>query len=113
MGIDSETSKKIQELQGLEQNSQGFLMQKQSHQVELNEVVNALEELKNSDDEVYKIISGMMIRSDKKSLSSELEEKKRILELKVSSIEKQEAILDDKIEKLRADINTSLTPDKK
>ena len=67
MNIEPETNKKIQELQILEQNLQNLIMQKQSVQIELNESLNALEELKISDDEVYKVLGGIMIKADKNS----------------------------------------------
>lgn len=78
VNIDSETAKKIQELQILEQNLQTFLMQKQTIQVELNEILNALTDLKKSDDEVYKLVGGLVLKSDKTVLTQELEEKRKI-----------------------------------
>jgi prefoldin beta subunit len=109
MDIDSDTAKKIQELQISEQNWQSFLMQKQAIQVELSEVSNALSELKKSGDEVYKIVGGIMLKSDKAVLSKELEEKKRIFDLRISTIEKQEKIFEEKAEKLRKDVSSALT----
>tara|TARA_Y100000310_G_scaffold10531_1_gene11221 strand:+ start:105 stop:455 length:351 start_codon:yes stop_codon:yes gene_type:complete len=104
MTLDKETTQKIQELQILEQNLQNFLAQKQAIQSELNETLNALEELKNSGDEAYKIVSGIMIKSDKKTLSTELEEKKKLLDLRVSSIEKQEALIEKKALSLKEEV---------
>jgi prefoldin beta subunit len=104
MKIDEETGKKIQELQILEQNMQSLLMQKQAIQIELNEIENALMELKKSDDEVYKIVGGIMIRSNKAALTLELEEKKKIFGIRISSIEKQEKIFDEKAEKFKEEI---------
>ena len=113
MDIDSQTTKKIQEFQALEQNLQNFLAHKQSIQLELNEITNALNELKISDDEVYKIISGIMLKSKKENLKKDLEEKKKLLELRISSIEKQEALLEQHTSKLREEINDSLSKKEK
>lgn len=85
----------------LEQNMQNLLLQKQAFQMELAETDSALEELKNSGEEVFKIIGQLMIKSEKPKLVEELENKKRILELRLKSFEKQEKIFDDKIENLR------------
>lgn len=82
--------KKIEELQHLESHLQNFLMQKQAVQIELNEIDNALREIKNSSDELYKMVSGVMIKSTKEKLNKELEEKKKIAEMKLASIEKEE-----------------------
>jgi prefoldin beta subunit len=104
MKIDAETGKKIQELQVLEQNIQNLLMQKQAIQIELTEIENALSDLKKSGDEVYKIVGGILVRSNKADISSDLEEKKKILVLRISSIEKQEKIFDEKAEKFKKEI---------
>jgi prefoldin beta subunit len=112
MNIDEETAKKIQELQILEQNLQATLMQKQTIQVEASEVSNALNDLKKSDDEVYKIIGGIMLKSDKGALTKELDEKKKILSLRISSIEKQEKIFEEKAEKLRKEVTETLSKKK-
>jgi len=105
MNINPEIGKKIQELQMLEQSLQSILMQKQTVQIEMNENNNALEELGKSGDEVYKMIGGIMLRSDKPTLEKELEEKIKITDLRVSSIEKQEKLLSGKIDTLREEIN--------
>ena len=112
MEIDEETSKKIQELQIIEQNIQASLVQKQTLQLEHNEVKNALEELEKSGDEVYKVVGGIMIKSDKNSLKKDLEEKKKIIDLKLNSIEKQEKLVDQKAGELRKEINESVSKNK-
>ena len=112
MDIDEATGSKIQELQILEQNLQNLLMQKQTVQIELNEVQNALTDLKKTEDEVYKVIGGVMIRSNKADLLKELSEKQKILELRISSVEKQEKILEEKTGKLRKELTETLTKKK-
>jgi len=112
MDISPEVNRKIQDLQVYEQNLQSLLMQRQSMQVELNEISNALEELSKSGDEVYKILGGIMIKSEKKSLIGELQEKKKISEIRIQSIEKQEKSLEENSESLRAEIQKSLSPKK-
>jgi prefoldin beta subunit len=111
--MDSETSEKIEELQVLEGNMQSLLMQKQSTQIESNEVENALSEVSNTKDEVYKILNGVMIKSSKDKVLRELQDKKKILDLRLSSISKQENLLDDKADKLRKIINEELAEKQK
>ena len=100
----SETSKRIQELQMFEHNHQALLMQKQTIQMELNEVLNALQEVQKTKDAVYKVLGGVMVQSDKSAVIKDLEERKKILELKVSAIEKQEKIIDGRISEIRNEI---------
>ncbi len=113
MDISNDNAKTIEELHILEHNLQNTLAQKQMFQVELQEVENALLELKKTNDEVYKILSGVMMRAEKEDLIKELEEKKRFLELRISSIEKQERILGDRSTKLREKLKVSINKERK
>ena len=103
--VNAETGKKIQELQVFEQQLQQGALQKQTVQVELNEVINALTEISKTKDEVYRLIGGIMVRADQELLAKELTEKKRILEIRIQALEKQETLIEDKIKKLREEIN--------
>ncbi len=99
---------KIKELQMLEQQRQIFLMEKQSTEVEFNEVSNAIQELNNTNDEVYKIIGGIMVKSEKKNIIQELNDKKKILEIKISSLDKQDRALEARSAKLKSDFSVSM-----
>jgi len=101
---DKPEESKIQELQMLEQGLQNTLMQKQAFQMELSEAQAALKELKNSGDEVFKIIGQLMIKSEKSKISEDLENKEKILKLRISTLEKQEISLTEKFEALRKEI---------
>lgn len=109
MNIDAETGKKIQELQVFEQNLQAILMQKQAFQSEMSEVSTASEEVKKSKEDIYRIIGGIMLKAGRPEIEKELAERKKILEMRISSIEKQEKIVDEKAESLRKEISDSLT----
>lgn len=108
MEISPEINQKIQELQVLEQNLRNILIQKQTVQVELNEILNALDELSHSDEEVYRVLGGIMVKSDKKSLSKSLEEQKKLFELRIQSLEKQEKSFEEKSSSLQSDIQNSI-----
>jgi len=109
MNISKEIAAKIEELQILEQNLQAFLMQKQAIQIDLNETTNATNELKSSKGDVYKMLGGIMIKSDKETTLKELEEKKKILDLRVGSMEKQEKLIEGKSDALRKEISASVS----
>lgn len=104
MKIDKETEEKIQEIQLAEQNMQNILMQKQAFQIEFNEINSSLEEITKSEGEIYKISSQIMFKSDKNSIIKELEDKKNILHLRIKSLENQEKVFNNKIEKLKKEI---------
>jgi prefoldin beta subunit len=106
--IDEETAKQIQELQFLEQNLQNFLLQKQAFMFEKNETENALEELKKSEDDVYRIIGQIMIKSKKNAVEKDLKHKKDILDLRIKSIEKQEESIKEQLTKKRDEVMAKL-----
>jgi prefoldin beta subunit len=93
----------VQEIQFLEQGLQNILYQKQAFQMELSEAKEALKELENSGDEVYKVIGQIMIRSEKSKIKEEIQTKIKIFDLKMKNLEKQEVALTDRIEKIRDD----------
>jgi prefoldin beta subunit len=93
----------VQEIQFLEQGLQNILYQKQAFQMELSETKEALKELENSGDEVYKVIGQIMIKSEKSKIKEEMLSKIKIFELRMKNLEKQEVALTDRIEKIRDD----------
>ena len=101
---DKEKEQRIQEMQMIEQNLQNILMQKQAFQMELRETQAALKQLDKSGDEVFKIIGQLMIKTDKKSMKDELQNKEKLMDLRISSFEKQEKIFSEKLESLQREI---------
>lgn len=99
---------KIQEMQILEQKLQNSILQKQAFQMELAETGSALKEIEKSHDEVYKIIGQLMIKVEKGRIHEELQEKGKILELRIKSFEKQEASLSQQLEKIRDELTKSM-----
>lgn len=108
----AEITKKMQELQALEQHLQQHALQKQATQVELNEVMNALTEVSKTKDEVYHIVGSIMLRADVPTLTKELNEKKRLLDLRLQAIEKQEKLLENKAHKLREELTLAIEGNK-
>jgi prefoldin beta subunit len=104
MMTDKTQEQKIQEMHFIEQNFQNLLMQKQTFQMELSETQSALKEVEKSGDEVFKIIGQLMVKADKKKVKEELENKDKLLSLRVKTIEKQEASLREQLEKLQEDL---------
>ncbi len=110
---NEEAQKTVQELQIIEHNLHNLLMQKQAFQLELNETSNALEEVKKTKDEVYKVTGSIMLKADKPAVLKELEEKKKIFELRVNTIEKQEKIFESKAKDLQEQARKFLEKDEK
>lgn len=100
--------KKLEEIQILEQNLQNILIQKQAFQMELSETMAALKELEKSKGDSYKIIGQLMIKKEKEEIKEELKSKEKIINMRISALDKQENIFSEKSEKLRKEfINSS------
>ena len=105
---EQDQQNKIQEMQFLEQNLQNLMFQKQAFQMELSETQSALEEVEKSNGEVFKVIGQMMIKTEKNKMNEDLSNKKKLMDLRVSAIEKQETSLNEKLEKLREEVLKSM-----
>jgi prefoldin beta subunit len=99
-----DSNENIRNLQILEQNMHNLMMQKQAFQMELAETNAALKEVQNSTDDVYKIISQLMIKVRREEVKKELEEKKKLFDLRINAIEKQEQEFEKKADSLRQDV---------
>ena len=103
MEVSKETEQKIGQLQMFEQSMQNFLGQKQQFQVQLVEIESALSELDNTE-KAYKIVGNIMVEADKKDLKADLQSKKEMLELRIKTMERQEAQVREKASKLQSEI---------
>lgn len=93
------------QLQMIEQSLQSMMMQKQAFQMELVEVDNALSELKKlKQEDVFKIIGTLMIKSTKQEIMPELEKKQGLLNIRLKAIERQENELKEKLLKNREEL---------
>lgn len=108
--FDQDTQRKIQELQILEQNFQQLLMQKQAFKMEFDETNYALEELKKAEGDIFKIVGGsIMIKSTKDSVEADLKHKKDLIDLRLKTIDKQEAEFSKRIESIRDEVLKKLS----
>ena len=82
----------LMKLQQTQQNLQMIVSQKQQLELDQLETEKALEELKkaNEDDAVFKHAGTILIKSNKKTLLEELEERKELAKTKSSLLTKQE-----------------------
>ncbi|MCL5009540.1 MAG: prefoldin subunit [Candidatus Parvarchaeota archaeon] len=78
------------EYENLRQQLQVDMTQKQTFQLQYNEIKRTLEELGRSSDseKIYEMVGQILIKKDKKEIESSLKEKLDILEFRLKSIEK-------------------------
>lgn len=111
--LDEETQIKIQEVQIKDQEFQQLILQKRNFKYELDEVDYALKELEKAEGEVSKIVAGaIIIKTDKETLTKELNRKKELIELRLKSIDSEEKELSKEVELLRDEVMKKLTPKK-
>ena len=96
----------------MEQNLQQFILQKQQFQTQLIEITSALEELEKTD-QAYKIVGNIMVLTKKDKLKKELESKKEMLDLRIKTIEKQEKVIKEKMQKMQAEVMEKLKKEEK
>ncbi len=97
----------IMKMQQAQQSLQSILVQKQQLEMEQIDSEKAIEELKKaSDDEtVYKHTGSILIKSTKKDLIAELEERKELANTRTTVLAKQEARVKESIKEQETKIN--------
>ncbi len=90
-----------EEIPMLENTLQNILLQKQAFNMELSETDNSIKEINSSKEDVFKIVGQLMIKSNKDSVLKDLENKKKMLELRLKNLDGQEDSVNEQIEKLR------------
>lgn len=109
--VQNDTQSKINDLQLFEQNLQNISTQKQQFQSQLFEIDSALSEIKSSTDS-YKIIGNVMVKTDSKKLSIDLNEKKEMMSVRIKTLEKQEKTLSEKAIQLQKEVMAEMQPKK-
>lgn len=101
----------IQQLQAIEQNLSSLSSSRQSIQTQIMEIESALKELKGKND-AYKIIGNIMVKSDADKLREDMDDKKKMFELRIKTLEKQEGQLKEKSKELQEKVMKSIKEEK-
>ncbi|MCR4284484.1 MAG: prefoldin subunit [archaeon] len=103
--LDEETRMQIQELQMLEQNFQQLLMQKNAFSMESNETDFVIKEVEKTSGEVSRIVGNqVVIKATKEEVLKDMKDKKKLIELRMKSIDEQEKVFSRKIEEIRDEV---------
>ena len=99
-------------LQQLHQTLQATLAQKQQIELELNETDSALEEMQKTTDEtpIYKSIGSLLIKTEKTKITTELTERKELLNTRITVLTKQEERLRIQLKDLQTKLQQDLNP---
>ena len=101
---------RILRLQQVQRSLQEILYQRQQLELELTEVENALRELDNlpEDAAIYKSIGALLIRSEKSKVLEELNDRKEIINMRLTVLGKQEERLRGQLKDLQEKLKQEL-----
>lgn len=87
------------QMQTFQQQLQNVALQKESLSVQNVEIEKALEELRKlkENEDVYKAIGPILVKSTKKDLEKDLKEKKETIDVRLKSMDKQETKLRERL----------------
>ena len=111
MEISQEIQQQLAQFQQLEEQLQAFAAQRAQMELQLRDISNTLEKLKDvePDTPMYQNIGSVLIRvKDKSALMEELQERKESLYRRVESMKMQEERLKKRLESMGNELNQKL-----
>ena len=110
--LPPQVQQRLLRLQQLQQTLQGVLTQKQQLELELTEVEQALSELEKLADTavIYKSVGSLLVKSEKAKVTTELNERKELLNMRINVLGKQEERLRTQVKDLQEKLQQDLRP---
>ena len=110
--LPPQVQQRLLRLQQLQQTLQRILTQKQQLELELTEVEQALGELAKLTDEavIYKSIGSLLVKSGKDKTVTELNERKELLNMRITVLGKQDERLRAQVKDLQEKLQRDLRP---
>lgn len=98
------------QLQTFQQQGQTLALQRESLSIQKLELDKALEELKKAKEgeDIFKAVGPILVRSSKSEQLKELGEKKETAELRLKSLEKQDAKIHEKVKEIQSKLTEML-----
>ena len=113
---DEEMSKQLQDqinrLQQMRMQLQMILQQRQQVEIRLKEIEEALEELEKSEEKtpIYKSVGALLLKTKGKTeIAKELKENKESLELRKTTLDKQEGRTKEKLNELQSKVQNAIS----
>jgi len=110
--LPPQVQQRLLRLQQLQQTLQGVLTQKQQLEMELTEVEQALDELEKLTDKatIYKSIGSLLVKSERAKVTTDLNERKELLDMRINVLGKQEERLRSQVKELQTKLQRDLRP---
>ena len=110
--LPPQVQERLLRLQQLQQTLQTVLAQKQQVEFELTEIEQALNELQKMTDDavIYKAIGSLLVKAEKAKITTDLNERKELLNTRSTVLGKQEERLRPQIKDLQTKLQQDLSP---
>ena len=110
--LPPQVQERLLRMQQLQQTLQSVLAQKQQVELELAEIGQASSEVEKLTDDavIYKSAGSLMIRAEKTKIGIELNERKELLNTRVTVLTKQEERLRSQLKDLQTKLQQDLNP---
>jgi len=110
--LPPQVQERLLRLQQLQQTLQTVLTQKQQLELELTETEQALSELEKTEENaiIYKSIGSLLVKAQKATVTTELNERKELLNTRITVLGKQEERLRSQAKELQAKLQRDLSP---
>ena len=110
--LPPQVQERLLRLQQRQQTLQAVLTQKQQLELELTEVEQALGELEKMTDDavIYKSVGSLLVKSERTKVTSELNERKELINMRINVLGKQEERLRGQIKDLQTKLQKDLRP---
>jgi prefoldin beta subunit len=111
-GLPPQVQERLLRLQQLQQTLNSVLGQKQQVELEITEIDQANSELQKLGDDatIYKATGSLMIKAEKPRITTELTERKDLLNTRVTILVKQEERLRGQIKEVQTKLQQDLNP---
>ena len=110
--LPAPVQERLLRLQQVQQGLQSVLAQKQQLELELNETEQAINELTKMDEKavIYKSIGSLLVKAEKTNVTTELTERKDLLNTRIGVLGKQEERLRAQAKDLQSRLQKDLSP---
>jgi prefoldin beta subunit len=110
VSLPPQLQEQLLRLQQLQQTLQVVVTQRQQLELEGSDIDRALKELGKIDDEdpVYKSIGALLVKSERKTLIEELQERRELVNTRVTVLTRQQSRAETKVKELQQSIQSKL-----
>jgi len=96
--MNNEQQNLIMDFQELQNKLQGMMMEKQQLLMQTSEIDRALKAMKDVSGKTYEMIGTVLIERDKENISSDLLERKQMLDFRLESLDKNERTIKSRLQ---------------